>query len=77
MFGDSKHPQGAVLAEIVKANIPVSNGVVHLIDRPLMVVDTTVKQFLMVSVMFFSILYDMIKFFNTLTIKLWENQNFH
>lgn len=54
MFGDNKHPQGAVLAEVVKANIPVANGVVHLIDRPLMVVDTTVKQFLMVSVMFIS-----------------------
>ena len=49
MFGDSKHPTGAVLAEIVRANIPVANGVVHLIDRPLMIVDTTVKQFLMVS----------------------------
>uniref|UniRef100_U5EXZ7 Putative fasciclin 1 n=1 Tax=Corethrella appendiculata TaxID=1370023 RepID=U5EXZ7_9DIPT len=44
--GDSKHPQGVVLAEIVKANIPVKNGVVHLIHRPLMVIDTTVIQFL-------------------------------
>ncbi|XP_066589755.1 fasciclin-1 isoform X2 [Prorops nasuta] len=39
-------PTGVVLAEIVKANIPVRNGVVHLIQRPLMVVDTTVKEFL-------------------------------
>ncbi|KAK9512077.1 hypothetical protein O3M35_000586 [Rhynocoris fuscipes] len=46
LVGDSSHPTGVVLAEIVKANIPVSNGVVHLIHRPLMVVDTTVTQFL-------------------------------
>ncbi|XP_076656486.1 fasciclin 1 Fas1 domain-containing isoform X2 [Halictus rubicundus] len=47
MMGDANHPMtGVVLAEIVKANIPVRNGVVHLIQRPLMVVDTTVKDFL-------------------------------
>lgn len=50
VVGDSNHPTGVVLAEIVKANIPVRNGVVHLIQRPLMVVDTTVKDFLEVSV---------------------------
>ncbi|XP_015431057.1 PREDICTED: fasciclin-1 [Dufourea novaeangliae] len=44
--GDAKYPTGVVLAEIIKANIPVRNGVVHLIQRPLMVVDTTVKDFL-------------------------------
>ncbi|XP_070512784.1 fasciclin-1 isoform X2 [Cardiocondyla obscurior] len=44
--GDANHPAGVVLAEIVKANIPVRNGVVHLIQRPLMVVDSTVKDFL-------------------------------
>ncbi|KAM0731398.1 Fasciclin-1 [Formica fusca] len=46
LMGDSNHPTGVVLAEIVKANIPVRNGVVHLIQRPLMVVDTTVRDFL-------------------------------
>lgn len=46
IVGDPNHVEGVVLAEIVKANIPVRNGVVHLIHRPLMVVDTTVKQFL-------------------------------
>ncbi|XP_052836689.1 fasciclin-1 isoform X4 [Drosophila gunungcola] len=46
--GDAKHREGVVLAEIVKANIPVSNGVVHLIHRPLMIIDTTVTQFLQV-----------------------------
>ncbi|XP_050421905.1 fasciclin-1 isoform X2 [Adelges cooleyi] len=45
IFGDGVHPTGAVVAEIVKANIPVENGVVHLISRPLMVVDNNVKQF--------------------------------
>lgn len=49
LMGDVSHPSGVVLAEIVKANIPVRNGVVHLIQRPLMVVDTTVKDFLEVS----------------------------
>jgi hypothetical protein len=34
------------MAEIVHGNIPVKNGVVHLIHRPLMVVDTTVAKFL-------------------------------
>lgn len=37
------------MAEIVRANIPVRNGVIHLIHRPLMIVDTTVMQFLEVS----------------------------
>ncbi|CAL7940146.1 unnamed protein product [Xylocopa violacea] len=46
LVGDSSHPTGVVLTEIIKANIPVRNGVVHLIQRPLMVVDTTVKDFL-------------------------------
>ncbi|XP_034949824.1 fasciclin-1 isoform X2 [Chelonus insularis] len=46
LIGDSSHPTGVVLAKIVKPNIPVKNGVVHIIQRPLMVVDTTVKQFL-------------------------------
>ncbi|XP_008560622.1 fasciclin-1 isoform X1 [Microplitis demolitor] len=46
LVGDATHPTGVVLAEIVKANIPVKNGVVHLIQRPLMVVDSTVQQFL-------------------------------
>ncbi|KAK6617553.1 hypothetical protein RUM44_005141 [Polyplax serrata] len=46
IVGDDNHPTGVVLAEIVRANIPVKNGVVHLIRHPLMVVDTTVEQFL-------------------------------
>lgn len=50
VVGDQKHTTGVVMAEIVMANIPVKNGVVHLIHRPLMVVDTTVAKFLEVSV---------------------------
>ncbi|XP_041447653.1 fasciclin-1 isoform X15 [Drosophila obscura] len=46
IVGDAKHREGVVLAEIVKANIPVQNGVVHLIHRPLMIIDTTVTDFL-------------------------------
>ncbi|ENN76656.1 hypothetical protein YQE_06835, partial [Dendroctonus ponderosae] len=46
LFGDGKHPQGVVLAEIVKANIPVKNGVIHLIHKPLMIVDSTIKELL-------------------------------
>lgn len=45
MVGDEKHASGVVMAEVVKANIPVRNGVVHLIDRPLMVIDATVQEF--------------------------------
>lgn len=46
VVGDAKHARGVVLADIVRANIPVKNGVVHLIQRPLMVVDTSVVDFL-------------------------------
>ncbi|XP_018366055.1 PREDICTED: fasciclin-1 [Trachymyrmex cornetzi] len=46
LVGDASHTNGVVLAEIVKGNIPVRNGVVHLIARPLMVVDNTVRGFL-------------------------------
>ncbi|KAL3219166.1 hypothetical protein MRX96_030615 [Rhipicephalus microplus] len=38
-------PKGVVLSKIVKPNIPVKNGVVHLIEKPLMVVDTSIKDF--------------------------------
>lgn len=60
VVGDAKHHAGVVLAEIVKANIPVKNGVVHLISRPLMVVDTSVKAFLEESRGLLSSFYDRI-----------------
>lgn len=74
VVGDSKHSTGVVLAEIVRANIPVKNGVVHLIHRPLMVVDTTVKQFLevrfnhFVFIFHFSIVLNVISFVGLLFI---------
>ncbi|CAG0880507.1 unnamed protein product [Darwinula stevensoni] len=37
--GDLEHPEGTVMAQVIRANIPVRNGVVHLIDRPFMVMD--------------------------------------
>lgn len=46
ILGDHAHVKGVVMAEIVRANIPVKNGVIHLINKPLMVVDHNVKQFL-------------------------------
>lgn len=49
ILGDNDHKAGVVLAEIKKANIPVKNGVIHLIHKPLMVVDNTVREFLEVS----------------------------
>lgn len=49
MVGDGVHHTGAVVANILKANIPVKNGVVHLINKPLMVVENNVKQFIEVS----------------------------
>lgn len=45
ILGDSNHPQLEVTSEIVKANIPVTNGVVHLIKRPLMVIERTLHKF--------------------------------
>ncbi len=42
--GDQNRPTGVVLSEIVLGNIPVQNGVVHLIRQPLTVIDKTVQQ---------------------------------
>lgn len=43
---ERQRQKGVVLSKIVKPNIPVKNGVVHLIEKPLMVVDTSIKDFL-------------------------------
>ncbi|GIY73297.1 fasciclin-1 [Caerostris darwini] len=40
--GDKRHRKGVVRARIIRPNIPVSNGVVHLISKPLMVIDKTI-----------------------------------
>ena len=36
---DKRHQSGRVSASLVKGNIPVSNGVVHLIGKPLIIPD--------------------------------------
>ncbi|XP_021951577.1 fasciclin-1 isoform X1 [Folsomia candida] len=41
---DQFHLRGVVQTEVVKGNIPVKNGVVHLINKPLVVIDSTVYQ---------------------------------
>ncbi|XP_036141250.1 fasciclin-1-like isoform X2 [Monomorium pharaonis] len=46
LVGDHFHPRGRVITKIIRPNIPVRNGVVHLIQRPLMIIDITVKDFL-------------------------------
>jgi len=46
IFADEKHRVGASMAHIVKANIPVMNGVVHLIDRPLMTIAPSIGSYL-------------------------------
>ncbi|KAK7601734.1 hypothetical protein V9T40_009175 [Parthenolecanium corni] len=43
---DQKYPAGVVLSEIVMGNIPVQNGVVHLIRQPLAVIDKNVMQYI-------------------------------
>jgi hypothetical protein len=47
--GRTFHLKGVVQAEVVVANIPVKNGVVHLINKPLVVIHQTVYDYLAVS----------------------------
>ncbi len=44
--GNRHHSREHVIANIVKANIPVANGIVHLIDRPLIVVAAPLWKYL-------------------------------
>lgn len=46
LVGDFHHPRGVVVAQVVKANIPVRNGVIHLIEKPLIVIDIDIVNFL-------------------------------
>ena len=46
-WGTKKHKRGSVRANIVKGNIPVQNGIVHLIDKPLMVVARSLYDYVM------------------------------
>ena len=47
VVGDRFHGSGMVVSRIVKGNIPVQNGVVHLIDKPLMVVARSLYDYVM------------------------------
>ena len=49
IVGDRSHNRGMVVAKIVKGNIPVQNGVVHLIDKPLMIVARSLYEYIMVK----------------------------
>ena len=48
IVGDRTHSRGMVVSRIVRANIPVKNGVVHLIDKPLMIVARSLFEYIMV-----------------------------
>ena len=48
IVGDRSHPRGMVVSRIVRGNIPVQNGVVHLIDKPLMIVARTLYEYILV-----------------------------
>jgi uncharacterized surface protein with fasciclin (FAS1) repeats len=43
---DPKHNKGVVMSRVLRANIPVKNGVIHLIEKPLMIIDTSIIDFL-------------------------------
>jgi uncharacterized surface protein with fasciclin (FAS1) repeats len=43
---DAKHNKGVVMSRVLRANIPVKNGVIHLIEKPLMIIDTSIIDFL-------------------------------
>jgi len=47
VVGDRFHGSGMVVSRIVKGNIPVQNGIVHLIDKPLMVVARSLYDYVM------------------------------
>ena len=49
VIGDRTHARGMVVSRIVRANIPVENGVVHLIDKPLMIVARSLFEYIMVG----------------------------
>ena len=43
---DKAHHLGKVLSRLSFANIPVRNGIIHIIDKPLMLMDLSVRDFL-------------------------------
>ena len=49
MTGTKQHRRGTVEANIVKSNIPVQNGIVHLIDKPLVIMANTLYEHLCIE----------------------------
>ncbi|KAK9886457.1 hypothetical protein WA026_016740 [Henosepilachna vigintioctopunctata] len=45
VMGDSNHQKGEMLSRVIKANVPVKNGVVHFIEKPLGIFDMQLKPF--------------------------------
>ncbi|XP_045466208.1 fasciclin-1-like [Harmonia axyridis] len=45
IFGDSNHQKGELWSKVLKGNIPVKNGVVHFIEKPLAIFDMQLKPF--------------------------------
>jgi len=72
-FGDYHHPRGFVVTHIVKANIPVRNGVVHLIDKPLVVIDSDIVNFLKVFEQRSGILYEFYRIMKDYAINFMES----
>ncbi|XP_044764237.1 fasciclin-1-like [Coccinella septempunctata] len=45
ILGDSNHHKGELWSKVLKGNIPVKNGVVHLIEKPLAIFDLQLNPF--------------------------------
>lgn len=41
-----QHHKGIAVAKVIKGNVPVTNGVVHFIEKPVMLVDMSIKDFI-------------------------------
>jgi hypothetical protein len=65
--GNRHHSREHVIANIVKANIPVANGIVHLIDRPLIVVASPLWKYLEEEV-----LLSLLSFFLSFFLKFFQ-----
>ncbi|RWS09208.1 fasciclin-1-like protein [Dinothrombium tinctorium] len=48
LITSGNHHQGICKVKVHKANVPVSNGVIHFIEKPLMVISNTIKEILSV-----------------------------
>lgn len=46
----ANHQKGKVVAQIIKGNIPVVNGVIHFISKPLVIINSNLYDVLAVSI---------------------------